>query len=153
MRDLYNTQDRALLDLAESKRPLYEKLRSASPTERLRDRVNGKARGLDQVSGAAPPSGSLDVDHVVPLNRIKDMDGFRDLPWADQVAIVNYEPNMRAVDSSANRSRGDKRWSDVWSGRNQYSPESLRNIIAEEARLELELQKEINRRLGKPVAP
>ncbi len=71
MQELYNTQDKALLNLAESRRPLYEKLRSASPTERLRDRVNGKARGLDQVSGAAPPSGTWSVDRVI-VDEIKD---------------------------------------------------------------------------------
>jgi len=154
MNQLYQAQESALSQLAESKRPLYDKLRAASPTERMRDRVTTRAGKLDQVSGAAPPSGSLDVDHIVPLKEITNMPGFHDLDWADQVAIVNYEPNLRAVDSSANRSRGELSWADrSWSGRGQYSDEALSKIIAEEARLRGELQKEINRRLRRPVSP
>jgi len=142
----YAAYERAVENLRYSRRPLYDKLRSASPSVRLRDRVISRAKGLDEVSKLAPPSKGLDVDHIVPLKQIMEMPGFMDLDWLDQVAIVNYERNLKAVDLSANRSRGELSWSDLsWSQRAQYTTDALKEIMTEEQALITELQKEIEK--------
>jgi hypothetical protein len=61
-----------------------------------------------------PRSGSLDVDHVVPLNDIVRMPGFDKLRPERQLEVVKDMKNLRAIDSLANRSRGDRSWSE-WS--------------------------------------
>lgn len=154
MSALYDLEEAALRDLRESSIPLYDKLRAASPTERLRDRVLRRRPGLDEVSRRPPLSGALDVDHTVPLREIMDMEGFGDLSFEDQLAVVNYEPNLQAVDRSANRSRGARSWANTdWSARGGYSPDALQRVIAEEARMRQEIQNDIRRRLGRPAVP
>ncbi|HTX91840.1 MAG TPA: DUF4157 domain-containing protein [Anaerolineales bacterium] len=143
---LYQLQDAAIGRLRESTRPLYDKVRAASPTDRVRDRIIGRARGLDQISGMAPPSGALAADHVVPVREIVNMRGFAELDWVDQVGVANYEPNLMAVDRSANSSRADWSWAE-WPDRSRYSADAMRRMEAAEIRLRAELQAEIDRRL------
>jgi hypothetical protein len=144
---LYDIEARAIEALRDANIPLYDKLRAASPSQKARDDILKRARGSDEVSGQMPPSGLLDVDHIVPLNEIKDMPGFKDLDWRDQVFIINMKENLRAVDMSLNRSRGDKSWDDPsWGRRGEYTRAALDAIIAEEAKIRAILQSEINRR-------
>jgi hypothetical protein len=95
-------------------RPLYEIMRAASPSYRSRSLVLREAGRRDAVTGLAARSGSLDVDHVVPLNDIVRMPGFDKLRPERQLEIVNDVKNLRAIDNLANRSRGDRSWWD-WS--------------------------------------
>jgi hypothetical protein len=95
-------------------RPLYEIMRAASPSYRSRSLVLREAGTRDAVTGLAPRSGSLDVDHVVPLNDIVRMPGFDKLRPERQLEIVNDVKNLRAIDNLANRSRGDRSWTE-WS--------------------------------------
>jgi hypothetical protein len=91
-------------------RPLYEVMRAASPSSAARTVVLGDALGLDAASTLRPRSGSLAVDHVVPLNEIVRMPGFDKLRPERQLAIVNDVKNLRAIDALANSSRGDRSW-------------------------------------------
>lgn len=129
----FAAQEQAILELKDLKRPLYDKLRAASPTERVRQQVLKRAKGLDEVSGALPLSKQLDVDHIVPLAELMNMKGFKDLAWEDQVRIANAIENLKAVDRSANRSRQALSWADEFPGRKQYSAPALAKIQADEA--------------------
>ena len=60
-------------------RPLYEIMRAASPSAKSRSLALREAGRRDAVTGLAARSGSLDVDHVVPLNEIVRMPGFKEL--------------------------------------------------------------------------
>lgn len=144
---LLDREQRAITNLRDSMRPLYDRVRAASPGPSVRDQVLRSAGGNDQVSGARPPSGELHVDHIVPLRDIVDMPGFRDLNWEDQTAVANHRANLRAVDAGANLSRQDRSWADQFSARATYSQEALQTIIQTETRLRQELQVEITRRL------
>lgn len=144
---LLQAEEAAILKLRESSQPLYDKLRAASPRQKVRDAVIKKAEGLDQVSGAKPISGELDADHVVPLRQIYDMPGFKDLDWDDQVAIANDLRNFRGVDSSVNRSRQASSWYDNFPMRGTYSSEAIAAIQKEEDRIRGILKGEIEERL------
>ncbi|HEX6322868.1 MAG TPA: hypothetical protein VFZ36_04010, partial [Vicinamibacterales bacterium] len=145
---LIAAEDAAILRLRESTQPLYDKVRAATPRARVRDRAISRARGLDEVSGLPPPSGTLQADHVVPVRDIVDMPGFSRLDWEDQVAVANFEPNIKAVDGRVNASRQDRSWGEPFPQRGTYSVEALERIQAREAALRSELQAEINRRLA-----
>lgn len=93
-------------------RPLYEIMRAASPSSSARSRVLASANLRDAVTGTAPRSGRLHVDHVIPLNEIVRMHGFDRLRPDRQLEIVNDLKNLHATDSLSNASRGDWSWSD-----------------------------------------
>ena len=137
---LFEEQERVIAELKDLKRPLYDKLRAASPTERVRQQVLSRAKGLDEVSGLAPLSKALDVDHIVPLAEIVQMKGFKDLPWEEQVKIVNDIRNLKAVDRSANRSRQALSWADDFPARAQYGKPALDKIVADEGAARAALQ-------------
>ena len=141
---LFAEQERLIAELKDLKRPLYDKLRAASPSERVRQQVLARAKGLDEVSGAAPLSKALDVDHIVPLSEIVQMNGFKDLPWEEQVKIVNDVRNLKAVDRSANRSRQALSWADDFPARKQYLQPALEKIVVDEAKARTALQEAIN---------
>jgi hypothetical protein len=90
--------------------PLYQIMRVASPSSAARSRVLKEAYGRDAATGIAAKSGALHVDHVVPLNDIVRMNGFDKLRPERQLEIVNDVKNLRAIDSLANASRGDRSW-------------------------------------------
>lgn len=93
-------------------RPLYDILRPASPSFKSRNFTRRESLGLDAVTGRAPRSTKLEVDHVVPLNDIMRMPGFKELRPDRQLEIVNDVKNLRTIDGLANSSRGDRSWHD-----------------------------------------
>jgi hypothetical protein len=151
LENLLAAQDSTIRALGESNRPLYQKLRTASPTGRATiavdarnparlDPVSGQMVKMDQISGLAPISGELDVDHILPLTEIMELRGFRDLTWPDQVAIADDLFNLRAVDRAANRSRGNRSWREAWPERGKYTAEALQNAAALEDKARVHLQ-------------
>ena len=153
---LLEQQDAAIARLRDSTQPLYDKVRAASPRERVRQDVISSAKGVDQISGLPPPSKQLQADHVVPVREIVDMPGFSRLDWEDQVAVANHRRNFRAVDARVNASRGDRSWAEQFPQRGTYTPAALAAAAQLEAQLRVELQAEINRRLlaaGRKVGP
>ena len=142
---LYAAEEAALDDLADASLPLYERMRARTPSGRARDVVLGRGN-VDEFSRLPPPSGSLDVDHVYPLRRIVDMPGFAQLDIKAQREIINDPQILRGVDSSMNRSRGDRLWSEAWPGRSQYDAAALARAEADEARVIAYLQEQIRAR-------
>ncbi|MEU8612177.1 hypothetical protein AB0C29_29730, partial [Actinoplanes sp. NPDC048791] len=112
-------QLRLVQQLYREGRPVHAVMRAASPSGAARSRVLGEAYGRDAATGLAPKSGKLAVDHIVPLNEIVGMKGFTELRPERQLEIVNDVKNLRAVDSLANSSRGDRSWS-AWSQAELY---------------------------------
>ncbi len=107
-----------------------------------------RARGRDEVSRRAPPSGELQVDHIVPVREIVDMPNFSRLDWEDQLAIANLDRNLIAVDSRVNASRGSRSWAEEFTARSAYDARALREIQEREETLRGVLQAEIDRRLA-----
>ena len=157
-RDLHEAAQRARLaeqKLGEVRQSFYDKLRARSPGS-ARDRIISRAKGRDFVSDAQPFSGALECDHIVPLREIADMPGFEKLDWTEQVAIANYEPNLKAVDADVNNFRQNRSWGDDFQMRGKYSQPQLDKIIAYENTMRKELQDEIDKLLvakGIPVTP
>jgi hypothetical protein len=121
-------------------RPLYEIMRIASPSGAARSAALREAAGRDMVTGLRPRSGALDVDHVVSLNEIVAMKGFADLHPTRQLMIVNDAKNLRAIDSLANRSRGDRSWLDWVQAAIHYDAAALRKMRELEDQLRAYLQ-------------
>ena len=107
-----DAEERLVKQLYREGRPLYEIMRIASPSYKSKAHVLREAGSRDAATGVVARSGSLDVDHVVPLNEIVRMPGFDKLRPERQLEIVNDVKNLRAIDHLANRSRGDRSWWD-----------------------------------------
>lgn len=52
-------------------------------------------------------------DHIIPLRRLWDLTGFKELPMAQQVAIANMPENLKLVPSRWNSSKGSRLWSET----------------------------------------
>jgi hypothetical protein len=142
-------------------RSLYDRVRGATPsagarvTALSRARRAGQAKGLppiDEVSGVAPRSGRLSVDHIVPVRDIVDMPGFgllAELDWDEARRIANWDRNMVAIDKEINEHhRKNISWADPFPLRSTYSREALDDIIARETQLRIDIQAEIDRQLA-----
>ncbi|MET0649824.1 MAG: DUF4157 domain-containing protein [Pyrinomonadaceae bacterium] len=138
---------RLIAQLRHEARPLYDKMRAASPRTKERRMVLGESRGLDAASGASPRSGNLDPDHIVPVREIVDMDGFARMDFDDQVEVVNDMKNFRAIDRQANNSRGDRTWAEWPQASKFYDAPALARMRKLEDELRGYLEKEIARRL------
>jgi hypothetical protein len=137
-------QDARLVEqLRQESIPLYDKMRAASPNSTAMRTVLGGSRGLDFATGLPPRTGSLDVDHIIPLRELVYMPGFKELSFDSQVAIVNDVNNLRAVDSAANRSRSDWAWSEWPQAANHYGEAELAKMRALEEKLRGEMAAKI----------
>jgi hypothetical protein len=144
----FQAEERLLGQLHDEGQPLYERLRTRSPRGRGADQVLRRARReagvVDEVSLTAPPSGSVDIDHVYPLRRTMDLPGFDRLQFAEQVALLNDPQVLLAVDSSLNRSRGQRLWTEDWPRRAEYSGQALMRAEAAETRVLAYLRERID---------
>lgn len=120
--------------------PLYEIMRAASPSYAASSRVLADAGGRDAASLVLPRSGALDVDHIVSLNDIVRMKGFKELRPERQLALVNDVKNLRAIDHLANRSRGARSWAEWPQASLFYEPAALARMRALETELRLYLE-------------
>jgi hypothetical protein len=118
-------------------RPLYEIMRAASPSSASRAAVGRASSGLDAVTGLRPRTGTLDVDHVLSLNEIVRMNGFEKLRPDRQLEVVNDLKILRAVDSSANASRGARSWSQWEQAAIHYDPAGIARMRALEDELRI----------------
>ena len=96
-------------DAARAELSLYDRLRAAAPSDAARERAL-KGITIDQVGPLKTRPGGLEPDHIVSVREIADMDGFSELLWKDQKAIVDMKENLIAMDEFANRSKGDRTW-------------------------------------------
>lgn len=114
--------------------------RLTSRASRRSGHTTVRARGHDEVFGT--DSTDLTVEHIVPRSRIATMPGFENLSPEQQVALFDWEPNLRLMPREANSARGTRRyagWS--WGGRTP-----IENL----ARLESVLEKQIRRMIANP---
>jgi len=106
-----------------------------------------KARGVDEVFGRRGP---LEVEHIYPRSRIFSNPKFAGLSWGDQVAIFNYEPNLRLMNAEINGLRGNTPYgswnSKFWS----RFPEVNETLLAKLAKTEAEMEKAINGMINDP---
>lgn len=144
-----DAEARLVKQLYREGRPLYETLRAASPSFAARSRVLGESWGRDAVTSLPPRTGALHVDHVVPLNEIIRMPGFDKLRPERQLEIVNDVRNLRAIDSAANLSKGDRAFSDWPQAAVYYDPAGLARMRALEEELRTYLSGRIAA-LGRP---
>lgn len=78
----------------------------------------------------------------------EEMDGFADLPWADQKVIVDMRENLIAMDGAANASKGDRSWS-AWSqASNYYDASTIRAMAKRESDVRALIESEIKRRVA-----
>jgi chemotaxis protein histidine kinase CheA len=126
---------------------LYEHLRKETPTADVRDTINdvpGPKR--DPVYGYEVDT--LEADHIVSMQRITEMEGFNQLSWDDQLAVLNNPENFMGLGKSTNSSKGAKSWLE-WEGHPKKGPvpeDFRREMIEKEAELEVMLQDQIKSR-------
>ncbi|MDB5145996.1 MAG: hypothetical protein JWQ57_16 [Mucilaginibacter sp.] len=126
---------------------LYDRLRAAAPSDAAKERAI-KGITTDQIGPLRVPPKGLQADHIVSVREISDMDGFADLPWKDQKAIVDMKENLIAMDASANASKGDRTWRS-WSQANMFYEQAAIDTMAKrEALVRAAIQAEIEKRLS-----
>ena len=100
-----------LLDrLYQEGRPLYEIMRTGSPSGAATSATRREWGFLDFATTRAPRTGATQIDHVLSLNEIVHTPGFAELSPARRLEIVNDPKILRPIDSAANGSRGDWSW-------------------------------------------
>lgn len=131
---------------------LYDRLRAAAPSEKARD-VTLKGAAADQIGGSTLKTtpGPLQAEHIVSVREIADMDGFAELPWKDQKAIVDMRDNLIAMDRSANLSKGDRTWTTWPQASNFYEAETIATMVKREATVRKSIQDAIAAKLPKKL--
>ncbi|QHG65307.1 PAAR domain-containing protein [Pseudomonas putida] len=128
---------------------LYGKLRSKTPSAAIRKAVNEDVT-LPMKDPALPGlevTKALHADHIVPMKKITEMEGFSRLTFEDQVKVLNYEPNFQGLSEVANTSKGAKsfaEWELYKKGDIPVDP-AFRSAMMEKAvKLEPEIQQYIH---------
>jgi hypothetical protein len=114
---------------------LYDRVRRATPSAATREKTANlwkaeKARrgivgdAVDQVGALKTKAGRLEADHIVCVREIVELDGFKDLPWKQQKAIVDMRENMIAMDEFANASKNDVAWQ-FWKGAGRFYDDAV----------------------------
>ena len=132
----------------------YKMLRDETPTPELRDKVNeGHNKNVETKDEAIPGktfTGSLEADHIVPMNKITKMDGFGKLTKSQQLEVLNNPDNFIGLSKSANTSKQSKsfeEWTHYKKGKKgeiEVDPEFRQKMIIIERELERKLQKQID---------
>ena len=127
---------------------LYDRLRAAAPSEAAKERA---LRGVvvDQVGPLKVKPGPLQADHIVSVREISDLDGFADLPWKDQKAVVDLKENLIAMDGAANASKSDRTWRSWSQASRFYEQATIETMAKREADVRVLIQAEIKDRLAK----
>ena len=108
--------------------------------------VSARAGGLDEMSGRALKNAS--IDHVVPVDEIVLMDNWTKVPLADQQIILSRVDNLRSMEKSRNLSKGNRRWVNWKQGRAFYGEKVWNRMVAEEGKLRILIQQDINKAAG-----
>jgi hypothetical protein len=121
---------------------LYDRLRAAAPSEKAKEQA---LRGVseDQVGKLIKSSGELHVDHIVSVDEIAEMDGFKELTWANQKRIVDMKENLIAMDSAANLSKSNRTWRSWPQASNYYDEATRLKMIGKEDAARAAIQHEI----------
>jgi hypothetical protein len=105
-----SSEAKLLERLYQEGRPLREIMRAGSPSGAASRATRRDWGFLDFATTRAPRTGSTQIDHVLSLNEIVQMPGFKELSPARQLELVNDSKILRPIDSAANSSRGDWSW-------------------------------------------
>ena len=133
---------------------LYRQLRAKTPSQAIREMVN-KDISLPMKDPALPGldiTKSLHADHIVSMKSITEMPGFSKLYFADQVKILNYEPNFTGLSEVANTSKGAKsfsEWTSYKKGNIAVDPAFRSSMIDRAQALKPEIQQAINNILSR----
>jgi Domain of unknown function (DUF4157) len=142
----YNLSQREK-EAARAKLTPYDRLRVVSPSDQARDQVLKGVR-VDQVGRLRTLPTELSVDHIVSVREITEMDGFSDLFWKDQKAIVDMRENLIAMDRAANSSKSDWTWR-TWPQAPQfYDLEVIKRMADREVMARDLIKREIEKRLA-----
>lgn len=136
-------------EAADSQVTLYDRLRAAAPSEAARERTL-KGVTADQVGALKTAAGPLQAEHIVSVREIADMDGFSQLTWKDQKAIVDMPDNLIAMDKSANASKGSRSWRFWDQASTYYDPSTIDAMIKREAEVRAAIKAQIKARLSSP---
>ncbi|MGB7548940.1 MAG: DUF4157 domain-containing protein [Terracidiphilus sp.] len=131
---------------------LYDRLRAAAPSEEAKERAL-KGITVDQVGPLKTKPSSLQVDHIVPVDEIADMEGFKDLTWKDQKRIVDMKENLVVMDGSANASKSNRTWRSWPQWSTYYDELTKTKMIGAEDKARAAIQAEIERLKSIPVNP
>nr|WP_303740918.1 hypothetical protein [Bacillus wiedmannii] len=84
-------------------------IKKKTPTAKIRKQVNkGHNKKIETEDQALPGKtfiGSLEADHIVPMDRIVSVDGFGNLTEKQQLEVLNYPENFTGLSNSANTSK------------------------------------------------
>ncbi|WP_339305164.1 hypothetical protein NST33_22715 [Paenibacillus sp. FSL L8-0435] len=132
----------------------YKILRDETPTPELRDKVNeGHNKNVETKDEAIPGKtfiGSLEADHIVPMNNITKMDGFGKLTKSQQLEVLNNPDNFIGLSKSANTSKQSKtfeEWTHYKKGKKgeiEIDSEFRQRMMIIEREIERKLQKQID---------
>ena len=96
---------------------LWKRIRGKSPTRQLRQWAQRKlpVGSPDPVFPGRIVDGAAQADHIIPVDRIRELPGFAQLDQADQLRVLNTTENFEALSPLANRSKGQRLPSE-WAG-------------------------------------
>ena len=91
---------------------LYAKLRSKTPSDKIKDMVRDSATypmhdpALPEI--IVTERNKLEADHIVPMKNIVTLEGFEQLTFEQQLEVLNNPINFMGLSQAANRSKQDK---------------------------------------------
>ncbi|MDP4183427.1 MAG: hypothetical protein Q8942_20345 [Bacillota bacterium] len=125
---------------------MYEELRPKTPSKKLQNMAT-KATVIgvpDPVLPCKIIEGTLNADHIVPMDKITQMEGFETLTKEQQKMVLNFEENFVFISEAANKSKGSKSYEEwtVYKKENiEVSPQFREQMITKSKELEKKLQK------------
>jgi hypothetical protein len=89
-----------------------------------------ESQGLDMISGKRPAV--LSVDHIVPVDEIVQMEGWKELTPDQQHQVLNNKQNLIAMDRDLNSSKGARSWTNWAAGRRAYGDAAADRMVQRE---------------------
>ena len=89
----------------------YEALRKNTDSKNKKQVNKGHNKKIETEDQALPGKtfiGSLEADHIVPMDRIVSVDGFGNLTEKQQLEVLNNPENFTGLNKSANTSKQSK---------------------------------------------
>ncbi|SKG13992.1 Uncharacterised protein [Mycobacteroides abscessus subsp. bolletii] len=128
---------------------------SPEDAARLKEFRDKARSAMDKVLKARP---GMERDHVIPLRRLWDIPGFKNLSLAAQIFIANNPDNLKHIPSKWNSSKQDRLWSEPWEPGStvtpELTPEDRAKLCADEAKATETVKNEIeNETKRKPKFP
>ncbi|HEU4389792.1 MAG TPA: hypothetical protein VFV34_18445, partial [Blastocatellia bacterium] len=125
--------------IAESKLPLYDKVRAATPTAKAAEGALKRAAGKDQVSGQT--ASNLQVDHLNPVKEVTTYEGFDRLSWEQQKTACDLPGNLVVMEGGANASKGSRSWEEWPQWQDFYKDPAVKaRMLALEAAAHIEIK-------------